>query len=204
MPEFGTLFPFRYSAVAGHYRATHRFLLAATQAAGSRLFTLRNAAASDLIVITSCLVKILQTSAFTAAIEDSFDLTKQTAFSAIDTVNTVAPAGSSKQGIYGKAFPGDAVLTGVTVAGAAAGMTGGTMTPDASPISQLPIWFLAVVPTSAANPPVAQDDLIELADAAAPTVLQPNEGVALTNRLLLGAAAGASVYLDVSWTQVNK
>src|SRR5690242_14802977 len=75
----------------GHYGTTHRFGLVASQAAGSRLFELRNANAANLVVITSLYIQWLQTAAHTAAIEDSLDVFRATAFSAVDTVNTVTP-----------------------------------------------------------------------------------------------------------------
>lgn len=41
-------------------------------------------------------------------------------------------------------------------------------------------------------------------DGEYPYVFAPNEGFFITNRVLLGAAAGSSVYIDLSWTEVSK
>jgi hypothetical protein len=34
-------------------------------------------------------------------------------------------------------------------------------------------------------------------------VFSPNEGFIIENRVLLGAAAGSSVYIDFSWAEVT-
>lgn len=204
MPEFGAVFPFRYGATQGHYRANWRAAIVNSQAAGSRLFTIRNADASDLLVVTSLIIKVIQTGAHTAAIEDVFDVTKQTAFSADDTVNTVAAGGSSMYSAFARAFPGSAHVNGVTAAGAAAGMTGGTMTPDSGPIGQLPVWFLAAEPTSAQVFQATLDDLVANQENSHPLVLAPNEGLAIANRIVLGLAAAADFMVDIAWTQVTK
>jgi hypothetical protein len=127
--------PLQYGSL-GHYRTNHRCALVNTQAANSRLFEIRNTHATNLIVPTRLILKWVQTGAHTAAIEDSLDVFKVTGFSAVDTTNTVTPTASVKRASM-SASPGGAALRGVTVAGAAAGMTGGTLTKDANSIGQL-------------------------------------------------------------------
>ncbi len=204
MPEFGTMFPFRYGATQGHYRATWRAAIVNAQAAGSRLFTIRNTDSSDMLVVTSLILKVLQTGAFTAALEDSFDVTRLTGFTADDNANNAAAVGSTMYSAISRAFPGSASVQGVTAAGAAAGMTGGVMTPDAGPIGQLPAWFLAAEPTTAQVFDTRLDDMVANQENGHPLVIRPTEGLAITNRVLLGAAAAADFFVDISWSQVTK
>ncbi len=199
MPDFPP-FPLHYGSVAGQYRATWRAAIVATQAAGSRLFTVRNKHATYMHVPLQLNVKVLQTGAFTAAIEDSFDAYKLTAFSVSDTVNQVAVPASKKI----TTLPvSNAEIVGVTAAGAAAGMTGGTLTPDAGPLGSLPAWFLAALPTTQLAD-VRVDPFIEMGQNAGPFILAQNEGLAIVNRVLLGAAAGASIYIDYSWAELEE
>src|SRR5712692_8279169 len=71
--------PLEYGAL-GHYRTSVRFSLVAAQAANSRLFELRNTHATNLIIPTRLTVKWIQTAAHTAAILDSLDFFRATAF----------------------------------------------------------------------------------------------------------------------------
>ncbi len=191
--------PIPYGSL-GHYRVNHRCALVNSQAANSRLFELRNTHASNLIVVTRLVLKWLQTAAHTAAIEDSLDVYKVTGFTAVDTTNTVTPVPSSKRTTMA-ASPGSASIRGVTAAGAAAGMTGGTLTKDSSSIGQLPLWMLAAVPTGAPTPQ-AMLDVFDDVNGTYPLVLVQNEGFIVENRVLLGAAAGSSVYIDCTYAEV--
>lgn len=185
----------------GHYRVSHRCQIVNTQAANSRLFEVRNAHATRLLILLSLRMKWLQTGVHTAAIEDSLDVFKVTGFTAVDTTNTVTPLITR----YRTDFPdpvADLVFRAVTVAGAAAGMTGGTVTVEASPFVQLPKWLLAAVPTS----DVPFSELLyvpDVGDGEHPFVYKQNEGFVIQNRVLLGAAAASSVYIDCSVVQVT-
>lgn len=185
----------------GHYRVNHRCALVATQAANSRLFELRNSHATNLIVITRLLVKWMQTGTHTAAIEDSLDVFKVTGFTAVDTTNTATPVPSSKRTNMAVP-PGAAAIRGVTVAGAAAGMTGGTLTKDSSSVGQLPKWLLAAMPTAGPVDPSVLD-VFDDVNGTHPFVLVQNEGVIVENRVLLGAAAASAVYIDCSYAEVT-
>lgn len=191
--------PLPYGSL-GHYRVNHRCAIVNTQAANSRLFEVRNTHATNLIVPTRLIIKWLQTGAHTAAIEDSLDIFKVTGFTVLDTTNTVTPTPSVKRGSMA-AGPGAAALRGVTVAGAAAGMTGGTLTKDGSSIGQLPQWLLAALPT-AGTLGVQLNDLFDDVNGTHPFVFTQNEGFIIENRVLLGAAAASSVYIDFSWAEV--
>lgn len=192
--------PIAYGAL-GHYRVTGRLALVNAQAANSRLFSLRNTHATNLIIITRLNLRWLQTAAHTAAIEDSLDVFKLTGFTVDDTTNTVTPTVSRKRTSMAAA-PGNANVRQVTVAGVAAGMTGGTLTKDGSPFSQLPKFLLAAVPTASE----IKYDLLDALDdvnQTHPFVFVQNEGFEIENRVLLGAAAGSSVYIDLSWAEVT-
>lgn len=192
--------PIKYGP-GGHYRTSHQAAIIASQAAASRLFEIRNTATSNLIVITSLRIQWLPTGAHTAAIEDSLDLFKVTGFSAVDTTNTVTPTVVAMRTSMAAA-PGGAAVRGVTVAGAAAGMTGGTMTISAQPLVQLPQWLLATLPTASVVAPAIIDWFQD--NGEHPLVLANNEGIVVQNRVLLGVAAASSVYLDVAWAEVDE
>lgn len=182
----------------GHYRVTHRCVLVNAQAANSRLFEIRNPTAGKVLILTRLLLKWLNSAAHTAIIEDSLDCFKVTNFSAVDTTNTVSLVSSLKR----TSMAADsALIRGVTVAGAAAGMTGGTLTKDAGPFSQHPrILNQTVMATTETSPRVS--DISETLDAAEdthPWCFALNEGFIVENRVLLGAAAGSSVYIDCAY-----
>lgn len=183
----------------GHYRTNHRCALVNAQAANSRLFEIRNTG-SNIVIPTRLVLKWLQTGAHTAAIEDSLDIFKVTGFSAVDTTNTVTPVASAKRTNMAAA-PGGVAIRGVTIAGAAAGMTGGTMTKDGTAVGQLPQWFTTTVSTSSVTPPVALDAFDDV-NGTHPFALANNEGIIIENRVLLGAAAGSMVYIDMSYLEV--
>jgi hypothetical protein len=186
----------------GHYRTAVRFALIAAQAANSRLFEMRNTHATNLIIPTRLTIKWLQTAAHTAAIEDSLDVFKCTSFSAVDTTNTVTPTASVKRGATMAVAPGAATIRHVTVAGAAAGMTGGTLTKDTNAFAQLPQWLLLAQPT--AGTIIYQFlDVMDDVNGTHPFTFAQNEGFEIENRVLLGAAAGSSVYIDFSWVETT-
>lgn len=187
----------------GHYRTSHRCALVNTQAANSRLFELRNAHASNLIVILHIRIQWVQTAAHTAAIEDSIDAYRLTSFSVTSTTNTVTPVASKLRTSYGTIDTAATLIRGVTVAGAAAGMTGATLTKDTAPLFQLPMWLLAAVPTAGPTVHTEYHYSPDVGDGEAPLVLAQNEGLLIENRVLLGAAAGSSVYIDVEWAEVT-
>lgn len=192
--------PLPYSTL-GHYRTNHRCALVATQAANSRLFEIRNSHATNLIVPTRLVIKWVITAAHTAIIEDSLDVFKVTGFTVVDTTNTVTPTASAKRASMA-ASPGNAVLRGVTVAGAAAGMTGGTLTKDGNSVGQLPKMIGTAAPTTLEIVPSVLD-VFDDVNGTHPFVLVQNEGIIIENRVVLGAAAGSSVYIDFSWAEVT-
>jgi hypothetical protein len=191
--------PIVYGAL-GHYRVNHRCALVAAQAANSRLFEVRNPG-PNLIVPTRLVIKWFQTAAHTAAIEDSLDVFKATSFSAVDTTNTVTPVASVKRASMAAA-PGAALIRGVTIAGVAAGMTGGSLVKDGGAIGQTPLWLTLAFADPAQRIAVLTDNFDDV-NGTHPFVLATNEGIEIENRVLLGAAAGSSVYIDFSWAEVT-
>lgn len=189
-------------ASVGHYRVTHRFVMIAAQAANSKLFELRNAHASNLIIPTRMIIKWMTLSAHTAILEDSIDVFKVTAFTVSSTTSTVALTPSLKRASMGAT---SAVIKGVTVAGAAAGMTGFTATKDSGPLAQLPKILpqaaMAITETAPRDPSIL--DVFDDVNGTHPFVLNPNEGIMVENRVVLGAAAGSSVYIDFSYAEVT-
>lgn len=198
-PAHVTQKPIPYG-VLGHYRLSVRFILANAQAANSRLFELRNTAA-NLIIPTRLNIKWVQTGAHTAAILDSLDCFKATGFTAVDTTNTVTPVPSVKRTSGMAAAPGGAALRHVTVAGAAAGMTGGTLTKDGSSFFSLPQWLLAALPTAGTVIPLIGDALDDV-NGTHPFIFAQNEGFIIENRVVLGAAAASEVIVDLSYAEV--
>lgn len=192
--------PLEYGAL-GHYRTSVRFSIIAAQAANSRLFEMRNAGA-NLIIPTRMTIKWVQTAAHTAAILDSLDIFKLTGFSVVDTTNTVTPTASVKRTSAMAAAPGNASIRHVTVAGAAAGMTGGTLTKDVNAFSSLPQWLLLAQPT-AGSITINFLDVFDDVNGTHPFVFAQNEGFEIENRVLLGAAAGSDVTVDFAWAEVS-
>lgn len=188
----------------GHYRVNHRCVLVNTQAANSRLFEMRNTHATNLIVPTRLIIKWTTLSAHTAILEDSLDVFKLTGFTAVDTTNTVTPTVSVKRGTMAAA-PGNAAIRGVTVAGAAAGMTGGTMTKDGGSVGQYPIILpqtvMATTETLPRYPQYVVDNFDDV-NGTHPFAFVQNEGFEIELRVVLGAAGGSNVYIDFSWAEV--
>jgi hypothetical protein len=184
----------------GHYRTSHRTVLVASQAANSRLFELQNAHATNLVVIHRVRIEHIQTAAQTAAILTSFDMYRCTAFSAVDSTATVTPVISKLRNSYATA---GANVRGCTVAGVAAGMTAGTLTKDTAPLFQVGLWLLLAVPTGGPTAAVVYEYVPNISNGEAPLVLVQNEGFIIENRVLLGAAAGSAVSIDIEWSEVT-
>lgn len=181
------------------FRVTHRFAIIAQQAANSRLFELRNANTSQLVVIHDFRVDWTQTAAHSNAIEDSLDLFKATGFTAVDDTGTVTLTASEMRTA---SEANAAVIRGVTIAGATAGMTGGTLSLDSGPLLQVPLWLLATLPTAGPVPTATLRFLPRSPYGERALTLAPNEGIVLRNRVLLEAAAGSSVYVSCAWSEV--
>lgn len=202
-PGHVTLKPIPHGAL-GHYRVTHRCALINAQAANSRIFEVRNTA-TNLIVPTRLIIKWASAAAHTAILDQSLDCYKLTAFSVSSTTNTVTPTASVKKTSGMAAAPGGVAIRGLTVAGAAAGMTGFTSTKDGGPFFQLPM--IEAVAVMAAADTVSRyfttGDALDDVNGTHPWVFAQNEGFLIEERAVEAAAGGSSVYIDFSWAEVT-
>lgn len=188
----------------GHYKTSHRAVMVASQAANSSLFTLRNIHATNLIVVHKIRAEWVQTAAHTAAILSSLDIYRLTSYSVTPTTNTVTPVLSKLRTSFATPVDGtDLAVRGVTVAGAAAGMTGGTLTKDTAPLRQISMWLLAAVPTAGATPFRDESYWPDVASGESPLILAQNEGFLIENRVVLGAAAGSAIAFDIEFSIVT-
>lgn len=189
------------ATVGGHYRVNHRGVLIAAQVANSRLFSFQNPSATKLMIPTRCIVKWQTITAHTAILENSLDLFKLTTYTVVDTTNTVTLTGSKKRTSMQAQ---SAVVRGLTVAGNANGMTGGTLTKDGSSFAQLPMFEAAAVMAAADTVSRGTNMLDTFDDAFGthPFVFAQNEGFEIELRVVEAAAGGSSYYIDLSWAEV--
>jgi hypothetical protein len=192
--------PLEYGAL-GHYKFAVRIAATAAQAANSRILELRNAG-TNLIIPTRLTLRTIQIAAGTLQ-ENSLDVYKVTGFTVLDTTNTVTPTQSVKRGATMAAFPGGAQVRHLTLAGAAAGMTGGTLTKDANALSTFPFMVTAGVASATFTPPPwGPYDCFDDVNGTHPLVLANNEGLTVENRVLNVTSYGMAFYLELCWAEV--
>lgn len=189
--------PLEYGAL-GHYRTSVRINSTTAQAANSRIFEIRNTHATNLIIPTRLTLRALQTAAGTAQ-ENSLDVYKVTGFTAVDTTNTVTPVSSVKRGATMAAYPGGAAVRHLTLAGAAAGMTGGTLTKDTQFFATLPYNVNTAIVTNFMWGPL---DCLDDVNGTHPFAFAQNEGLIIENRVLNVTSYGITWYIDFSWAEV--
>lgn len=190
--------PLEYGAL-GHYRTAVKLTMATTQAANSRLFEIRNTHASNLIIPTRIWVSILPAGTITTAYAMEVALFRCTSFTAVDTTNTVTPTSSVRRTSMA-AYPGGAAVRHNTVAGAAAGMTGGTLTKDANSGASMIAWVATAAATSI---PVSREFMEDI-NGTHPWVFAQNEGFEIENVVVgSGTANVIQVVIDVSWAEVT-
>ncbi len=182
----------------GHYRTSVRINSTAAQAANSRIFEIRNTHATNLIIPTRLTVLALQTAAGTAQ-ENSLDIYRCTSFSVVDTTNTVTPVSSVKRTSMA-AYPGGAAVRHLTLAGNAAGMTGGTLTKDTQFFATLPYNVAAAIATTFMWGPL---DALDDVNGSHPFVFIQNEGLIIENRVLNVTSYGITWYIDFAWAEVT-
>ena len=189
--------PVEYGAL-GHYRTSVRIASTAAQAANSRIFEIRNTHATNLIIPTRLTIRVLQTAAGTAQ-ENSLDVYKVTGFTAVDTTNTVTPVSSVKRTSMA-AYPGGAAVRHLTLAGAAAGMTGGTLVKDTQFFATLPLNVAAAIATTSMWGPL---DCLDDVNGTHPFCFVQNEGLIIENRVLNVTSYGCTFYVDFSWCEAT-
>lgn len=196
-----TIKPIPYGAL-GHYRTSVRILSTAAQAANSRVFEIRNTHATNLIIPTRLNVRAIQVAAGTLQ-ENSLDVYRCTAFTAVDTTNTVTPVTSVKRASMA-AYPGGAAVRHLTLAGNAAGMTGGTLTKDTQFFATFPYMVTAGVATATYQPPQwGPYEVLDDVNGTHPFAFVQNEGLIIENRVLNVTSYGIAWYIDFSWAEVT-
>jgi hypothetical protein len=194
--------PIEYGAL-GHYRTSVRISSTAAQAANSRIITLRNTHATNLIIPTRLTLRAIQAAAGTLQ-ENSLDMYRYTTFTVDDTTNTVTPVNAVKRSGTMAAYPGGASIKHLTLAGAAAGMTGGTLTKDTQFFTTFPYMVTAGVATATFTPPPwGPLDCFDDVNGTHPFVLTQNQGIGVENRVLNVTSMGIVWYIDISWAEVT-
>lgn len=179
----------------GHYRAVGLVTLAAGQAAGARLFELRNSS-SNLIIPTSIEVTALPIGAVAVPYLLILALYRCTAFSAVDTTNATTVAASPMRTSMPAAPGGVQIRQASSVA---AGMTGGTLTKDAAFIGLFTAWMASV---SATTKPVSRE-FVRPNGMAHPLILASNEGLLVENAAVGSATANNMIVtVDISYAEV--
>lgn len=190
--------PLEYGAL-GHYRTAVTLTMATSQGANSRLLEVRNSHATNLIIPTRLRVGVCSAGTVTTAYLFQLGLFRLTSFTAVDTTNTVTPTSSVKRTSMA-AYPGGAVIRHNTLAGAANGMTGGTLTKDGNALSTLVAW----VATAAATTMPTYQELMDDMNGTHPLVCAQNEGFEVENITAgSGTANVVNVTLDLSWAEVT-
>jgi hypothetical protein len=182
----------------GHYRTGIKLTMATTQAANSRLFEIRNTT-TNLLVLTRCFVMVSPAGTITTPYVGEIGLFRLTGFTAVDTTNTVTPTTSVKRTSMA-AYPGGAAVRHNTVAGAAAGMTGGTLTKDANMLGSL---LFNATTFGAGTVPISRE-FVDDENGTHPLVLAQNEGFELENVVVgSGTANVVHVMINCSWAEVT-
>ena len=103
------------------------------------------------------------------------------------------------------AYPGGAAIRHLTLAGAAAGMTGGTVgTKDTQFFATLPYLVTAGVSSATFTPPPwGPVDCLDDVNGTHPFVLVQNEALVIENRVLNVTSMGIVWYIDFSWAEVT-
>lgn len=191
--------PLEYGSL-GHYRTSMRLILSPAQAANSRLFEIRNTG-NNLLVPT-----LLEMSAMPIGNVDTpyyltLDCYRCLSFTAVDTTNTLTPTSSTLRTSGMSAYPGNAQVRYLQAAGAAAGMTGGSMTKDGWPIGSLLAWMASV---SATMQPIVKDLLGDPAKGMHPPVCAQNEGLIIENvRVGSPTVNQILVAINLAWAEVT-
>lgn len=203
VPAHITSKPIPHGAL-GHYRVTHTAALINAQAANSRLFEFRNSG-TNLLIPTRLVVGWSSMQAHTALLNQFIECFRLTAFTVNSTVNTVTPVPSVRRTAGMAVSPGGASIRGVTIAGAAAGMTGFTSTKDTGAFFTMSmIEAVAVMAaTDTASRYQITREVFEDNLGTHPFVFAQNEGFLIEERVVEGAAGGSFITIDLSYAEVT-
>lgn len=186
--------------VVGHYRTVVRLAMVPSQAANSRLFEIRNTG-NNLLIPTRLEVTVLPSGPIATPYLLELAAYKYTGFTAVDTTSTATPtAGVARTGMA--AYPGNAHIRVLTPAGAAAGMTGGTLgTKAGNPLGLLLAWLASV---SANSQPVTRGLLGDVSNGAYPMMFGEDEGFVIEQVPAGSATANAvAVLVDLAWCEAQ-
>lgn len=187
--DYGTL---------GHYRVAVAVPLAASQAANSRLFELRNSG-SNLIVPTVIDVEALAVGDVSPEQLLWLAMFGCTNFTAVDTANVITPQSMVVRPTGMSAAPGGAQIRVCNAV--SAGMTGWTATKDGGPHSYLVTWMSS----SAADRPARVKRFVDPRDQSThPPVYAANQGFVIENSVA-GSADANNIYviITVAWAEVT-
>lgn len=180
--------------VLGHYRVSGT-TTAAAPAASSILMSFRWGDASRFAVIQRVSLGITVASAITAQVTTPITMTVQRSYTASETTNVSALTPSRARAN----MAASSLVTQVAVASAAAGISGGTRTADASPIVSLPVIGSNLV---AADGGQLMDDLIRHDQLMLhPLTLSPNEGFTIAWGAVLSTGT-VTVSFNLAWAEV--
>lgn len=154
--------------------------------AGAALFSLRNAG-SSLMVVRRLSLGWLTTTTFTAAQRLEFALMRATGWSVADT-------GGSPLGLTSGKHRTSLITPSVEAKVATTtGITAGTRTLDAFPMSTVALWSAAVGAALAQTPMFSHDA------GDYPLVLGPQEGLVVNNIVAMGAAGVGMAYINAEF-----
>jgi len=202
MAQHATIKPIPHGSL-GHYRSAVRFATVAAQATIVPVWEVRNTAA-NIIIPTRLRVSWTQAGIVTTAGRYDLELRRLTGFTVSSTTNTVTPTASIKRTSGMAAPPGGAAIRHVTIAGAAAGMTGGTWVADGGAGWIGERWFLAAMPTASELAPVVPWELLDDVNGTHPFALAQNEGLQI-RPIVAGSVTSfiTSISVDFSWAEVT-
>lgn len=188
-------------ALAQQYRHVSKYTLINAQAAGAVLYMLRNPTGKSPIILTKLGLKLVQTTAPTAALLVEISAKVARGYTVGDTTNmtavTLTGNNAKAKTNYGTAAA-DLRFTSV-----AAGGTGGTKALDSDPFLKLALWELLVVPTAGPVPVAEALYNPDVSELEAPIQLAGNEGIVILNDNVLGAAAAGTLFVEIGWQEAT-
>jgi hypothetical protein len=183
--------------VLGHYRVTGT-TSAALWSANAILLSFRWGDSSRFCVLQRISVGISVVSAVTAQRTDPLVITIQRSYTANETTNTTALTPSRARANMATS----SLVSQVAVASAAAGISGGTRTADASPINSLAVVGGGSGLTTIGSGQPTSDMIANEQLTMHPEVLSPNEGFTIAWGGTALATGTVEVNFNLAWSEV--
>lgn len=191
----------RQQEADGHYVHSSRSGALAGAAAASVVWAARWTHATKVCVIDFIRVRALITTPFTAAQSWGFEVVQARAYSAAYTSGTIfLPSADGNNAFKKKTSYPTSNMNEIRMAAAAA-FTGGTVTPDTSPITSDFAWELVAGATVPRTKIYCEKDYGD--GAAAPLYFLTNEGLLVRPIVTLGAGGVVLLSVDVGWHEVD-